>query len=59
MDRFGCTPISEACFMDHVEIADFLLSNGANVELGIQPPLIQAAKTDNLRQVTWLLEKGQ
>ncbi|XP_069692291.1 ankyrin repeat domain-containing protein 49-like isoform X2 [Periplaneta americana] len=60
-DKDGYTPLHRACYNDHEEIVDFLLSQGADIaartEDGWQP-LHSACKWNNVRCVAKLLEHG-
>ena len=42
----------------HVEVADFLIKAGADIELGCSTPLMEAAQEGHLELVKYLLAAG-
>jgi hypothetical protein len=61
LDHIGWTPLHYACAKGQVEVAQFLISNGATVDsmsLGNTTPLMMAVQSGNERLVKLLLDKG-
>ncbi len=61
LDHIGWTPLHYACAKGHLEVAQFLLSNGAMVDslsLGGTTPLMMAVQSGNDYLVKLLLDKG-
>lgn len=52
------TALALACSEGHLFIADFLIMNGANLELGDSTPLMKAAQIGNMHLVSYLLQCG-
>ena len=61
IDHIGWTPLHYACAKGHLDVASFLLANGANVNapsLGGTTPLMMAVQSGNESLVKLLLDKG-
>ena len=61
VDHIGWTPLHYACTKGHLEVAQFLISNGATVDslsLGDTTPLMMAVQSGNEELVGFLLAKG-
>jgi ankyrin repeat protein len=61
LDHISWTPLHYACAKGHLEVAQFLLSNGAMVDslsLGGTTPLMMAVQSGNEYLVKLLLDKG-
>ena len=61
IDHIGWTPLHYACAKGHLEVASFLIANGANVNslsLGGTTPLMMAVQSGNELLVKLLLDKG-
>uniref|UniRef100_A0A8D8UUR8 Ankyrin repeat and KH domain-containing protein 1 n=1 Tax=Cacopsylla melanoneura TaxID=428564 RepID=A0A8D8UUR8_9HEMI len=52
------TALTLACCGGFLDVADFLLKNGANIELGASTPLMEAAQEGHLELVRYLLDAG-
>ncbi|XP_037094837.1 ankyrin repeat and KH domain-containing protein 1-like [Pollicipes pollicipes] len=52
------TALTLACCGGFVEVADFLIQAGADVELGASTPLMEAAQEGHLELVKYLMERG-
>ncbi|XP_026684825.1 ankyrin repeat and KH domain-containing protein 1 [Diaphorina citri] len=52
------TALTLACCGGFLDVADFLLKNGANIELGASTPLMEAAQEGHLELVRYLLDSG-
>lgn len=52
------TAITLACCGGFLEVADFLIKAGANIELGASSPLMEAAQEGHLELVRYLLDAG-
>lgn len=52
------TALTLACCGGFLEVADFLLKAGADIELGASTPLMEAAQEGHLDLVRFLLEGG-
>jgi len=53
------TALTLACCGGFLEVADFLIKAGADVELGCSTPLMEAAQEGHLELVKYLLKTGQ
>ena len=61
LDHIGWTPLHYACAKGHLEVAQFLISNGAMVDslsLGGTTPLMMAVQSGNEYLVKLLLDNG-
>jgi ankyrin repeat protein len=61
LDHISWTPLHYACAKGHIEVAQFLLANGANVNslsLGGTTPLMMAVQSGNELLVKLLLDKS-
>jgi len=61
LDHIGWTPLHYACSRGHLEVAQFLLANGAIVDSmspGNTTPLMMAVQSGNEQLVKLLLDKG-
>ncbi|QWE21527.1 ankyrin repeat domain-containing protein [Polynucleobacter sp. AP-Kolm-20A-A1] len=61
VDHVGWTPLHYACTNGHIEIAQFLIANGATVDsrsLNGTTPLMMAVQSGNEQLVKLLLDKG-
>ncbi len=61
VDHIGWTPLHYACTRGHLNIAQFLITNGANVNsrsLNGSTPLMMAVQSGNEELVKYLLDKG-
>lgn len=61
VDHVGWTPLHYACTNGHIEVAQFLLTNGATVDsrsLNGTTPLMMAVQSGNEELVKLLLDKG-
>ena len=61
VDQIGWTPLHYACAKGHLEVTQFLISNGAivdSVSLNATTPLMMAVQSGNERLVKLLLDKG-
>jgi ankyrin repeat protein len=61
LDHIGWTPLHYACAKGHLEVAEFLITNGAIVDsmsLGNTTPLMMAVQSGNEQLVKLLLDKG-
>ena len=61
LDHIGWTPLHYACAKGHLEVAQFLIANGATVDsmsLGNTTPLMMAVQSGNEQLVKLLLDKG-
>jgi ankyrin repeat protein len=61
LDHIGWTPLHYACARGQLEVAQFLISNGAIVDsmsLGNTTPLMMAVQSGNEQLVKLLLDKG-
>uniref|UniRef100_A0A0B7BHM0 Uncharacterized protein n=1 Tax=Arion vulgaris TaxID=1028688 RepID=A0A0B7BHM0_9EUPU len=52
------TALTLACCGGFLEVADFLLRSGADIELGCSTPLMEAAQEGHLELVSFLLQSG-
>ncbi|KAK3090841.1 hypothetical protein FSP39_015089 [Pinctada imbricata] len=52
------TALTLACCGGFLEVADFLIKAGANIELGCSTPLMEAAQEGHLELVKYLLKAG-
>lgn len=52
------TALTLACCGGFVEVADFLIKAGANLELGCSTPLMEAAQEGHLELVKYLILEG-
>jgi ankyrin repeat domain-containing protein 17 len=52
------TGLTLACCGGFLEVADFLIKAGANIELGCSTPLMEAAQEGHLDLVRYLLKAG-
>lgn len=52
------TALTLACCGGFLEVADFLIKAGADIELGASTPLMEAAQEGHLDLVRYLLESG-
>ena len=53
------TALTLACCGGFLEVADFLIKAGADIELGCSTPLMEAAQEGHLELVKYLLEQGK
>jgi ankyrin repeat protein len=61
LDHIGWTPLHYACAKGHLEVAQFLVANGAIVDslsVGNTTPLMMAVQSGNEQLVKFLLDKG-
>jgi len=61
LDHIGWTPLHYACAKGHLDVAEFLVKNGAIVDslsVGNTTPLMMAVQSGNEQLVKFLLEKG-
>ena len=61
IDHISWTPLHYACAKGHLEVAQFLIANGATVDslsLGNTTPLMMAVQSGNEQLVKLLLDKG-
>lgn len=61
LDHIGWTPLHYACSKGHLEVAQYLIANGAIVDaisLGGTTPLMMAVQSGNEYLVKFLLDKG-
>ena len=61
LDHIGWTPLHYACAKGHLEVAEFLITNGAildSMSLGNTTPLMMAVQSGNEQLVKLLLDKG-
>jgi ankyrin repeat protein len=61
VDHIGWTPLHYACSRGHLEVAQYLLANGAIVDSmspGYTTPLMMAVQSGNEQLVKLLLDKG-
>jgi ankyrin repeat protein len=61
LDHISWTPLHYACAKGHLEVAQFLIANGATVDsmsLGNTTPLMMAVQSGNEQLVKLLLDKG-
>ena len=61
IDHIGWTPLHYACARGHLEVAQFLISNGASIDSlsqGNTTPLMMAVQSGNEVLVKLLLDKG-
>jgi ankyrin repeat protein len=61
VDHIGWTPLHYACTKGHLDVAQFLVANGATVDslsLGDTTPLMMAVQSGNEELVGFLLAKG-
>ena len=61
VDHVGWTPLHYACTNGHIEVAQFLITNGATVDsrsLNGTTPLMMAVQSGNEQLVKLLLDKG-
>jgi ankyrin repeat protein len=61
LDHIGWTPLHYACAKGHLEVAQFLVANGAIVDslsVGNTTPLMMAVQSGNEQLVKILLDKG-
>ena len=61
LDHIGWTPLHYACAKGHLEVAEFLIANGAlvdSVSLDGTTPLMMAVQSGNEQLVKLLLDKG-
>lgn len=52
------TALTLACCGGFLEVADFLIKAGADIELGASTPLMEASQEGHLDLVRYLLEAG-
>lgn len=52
------TALTLACCGGFIEVADYLIKHGADLELGASTPLMEAAQEGHLELVRYLLEAG-
>lgn len=52
------TALTLACCGGFLEVADYLMKNGADIELGASTPLMEAAQEGHIELVKFLLENG-
>ncbi|XP_067004714.2 ankyrin repeat domain-containing protein 49 [Anabrus simplex] len=60
-DKDGYTPLHRACYNNHVDVVDYLLSKGANIAAETEDkwqPLHSASRWNNYRCVSSLLQLG-
>ena len=53
------TALTLACCGGFLEVADFLIKAGADIELGCSTPLMEAAQEGHLELVKYLLAAGR
>ena len=53
------TALTLACCGGFLEVADFLIKAGAQLELGCSTPLMEAAQEGHLELVKYLLQAGE
>lgn len=53
------TALTLACCGGFLEVADFLIKAGADIELGCSTPLMEAAQEGHLELVKYLLAAGE
>lgn len=53
------TALTLACCGGFLEVADFLIKAGADIELGCSTPLMEAAQEGHLELVKYLLAAGK
>ena len=53
------TALTLACCGGFLEVADFLIKAGADIELGCSTPLMEAAQEGHLELVRYLIKAGQ
>ena len=53
------TALTLACCGGFLEVADFLIKSGADIELGCSTPLMEAAQEGHLELVKYLLAAGR
>lgn len=53
------TALTLACCGGFLEVADFLIKAGADIELGCSTPLMESAQEGHLELVQYLLKAGQ
>jgi ankyrin repeat protein len=61
IDHIGWTPLHYACTRGHLDVAQFLVSNGADVNapsINGSTPLMMAVQSGNEELIKYLLEKG-
>ena len=61
LDHIGWTPLHYACAKGHLEVAQFLVANGAIIDslsVGNTTPLMMAVHSGNEQLVKFLLDKG-
>jgi ankyrin repeat protein len=61
LDHISWTPLHYACAKGHIDVAQFLIANGATVDslsLGNTTPLMMAVQSGNEQLVKLLLDKG-
>ncbi|MBU3550538.1 ankyrin repeat domain-containing protein [Polynucleobacter sp. MWH-Berg-3C6] len=61
LDHIGWTPLHYACAKGHLDVAQFLVANGAIVDslsVGNTTPLMMAVQSGNEQLVKFLLDKG-
>lgn len=61
VDHIGWTPLHYACTKGQLEVAQFLIANGASVDsrsLNGTTPLMMAVQSDNEQLIKFLLDKG-
>ena len=60
-DCYGRSPLHEACSLDYVDMVEFLIQNGANIDIETfqkQKPIHFVAKNDSCQCLTKLLAYG-
>lgn len=61
LDHISWTPLHYACAKGHLEVAQFLIANGASIDsmnLGNTTPLMMAVQSGNEQLIKFLLDKG-
>ena len=53
------TALTLACCGGFLDVADFLITAGADIELGCSTPLMEAAQEGHLELVKYLLERSK
>lgn len=53
------TALTLACCGGFLEVADFLIKAGADIELGASTPLMEAAQEGHLELVRYLINAGE
>ncbi len=53
------TALTLACCGGFLEVADFLIKAGANIELGCSTPLMEAAQEGHMELVRYLLDHSE